>query len=57
MGTIELFDEGGRTRQVLTWGPLDASPDEVAALEAGKRGAGMGFRGALDCLEELLAGL
>lgn len=56
LGTLTLTDMGdGRTEVHIVNVPINATPDEVAAFEAGAPGMQAGFTGTLDNLEQFLA--
>jgi uncharacterized glyoxalase superfamily protein PhnB/uncharacterized protein YndB with AHSA1/START domain len=54
--TFTFEDEpGGRTKVTIRWQPYQASPEELAAFDAGRDSMRQGWGGSLDVLTEYLA--
>lgn len=56
LATIELEDQGERTKLTLTKTPFEATADEVEAFRAMVPSFTMGWTGNLDVLDDFLAG-
>lgn len=54
MTTMELTEEGDKTRLRLTWVPVDAKPEELAVFRDGMDGMHAGWEGSFAMLDVLL---
>lgn len=56
LSTFEFAEQDGKTTFTVTWLPLDPTPEEQAAFDAGRASMTGGWTGTLDKLEAYLAG-
>ena len=54
LSTTDFSEKDGKTTITLEWAAYDATPEEVAAFDAGRAGMTQGWGGTLDLLEQYL---